>query len=387
MFEEKAKTLDEKQQRRSLSGGKNAKSFNRSIRNVLAKPYDVFWPLADLNDESELLKLLESVFPAARKPITAEDRVQLRKLQGSRMKADRTALTQEIWNRNPGSKDLRNCLAIGVNDVSRGLEENELVSILISNEANPPTLTKHLATLAATRNVPHIVLQNLKDYTKKTLDFTALTVGFKKIVATNSEHHFYPIHEKIENVFKHTVESLSLSTKADQDFPSIVLEHSASLESKKTFRNPQEIYLTRSSKSKRAFVPGMNAGGRSDPSWPQFISFGDGNKEGQPVPTCKAPREVLGSTVVADTRSFLQKVRDAKKGVVQISSQTVNTDSFLSLGVESDPNGADDEAGSNEQKPKNKPTQRYFTSLAPLKVKRIQGNPSKAKKKQKGNQK
>lgn len=68
---------------------------------------------------------------------------------------------------------------LGVNDVSRSLEDNSLASLLISNEADPPILTKHLATLAATRNVPHVVLQQLKTTMKKCVDFSSLAVGFK----------------------------------------------------------------------------------------------------------------------------------------------------------------------------------------------------------------
>lgn len=73
----------------------------------------------------------------------------------------------------------RSFLLLGVNDVARGLETNSIASVLISNEADPPIMTQHLSTLAVTKNVPHLVLQNLKVSTKKTLDFSCLTIGFK----------------------------------------------------------------------------------------------------------------------------------------------------------------------------------------------------------------
>ena len=73
----------------------------------------------------------------------------------------------------------RQNLVIGINDVSRSLEENTLASLMISNEADPPILTRHLSTLAATRNVPFLVLQNLKKYTKKGIDISSLALGLK----------------------------------------------------------------------------------------------------------------------------------------------------------------------------------------------------------------
>ncbi|KAK3922288.1 Ribonuclease P protein subunit p38 [Frankliniella fusca] len=375
MSEIKAKTLSERQQRQSLSGPK--KGSTRTVRTVLAKPYVGFWPLADLQSEEELLKELELLLPAARKVVSVDDRKLLRGMQGKKMKESRDRLTQEIWERNPGSRELRSHLALGVNDVSRGLEENNLASILISNEADPPILTKHLVILAAARNVPHLVLQNLKASTKKCLDFSTLAIGFKKSVA-DKDNHFYPVHLKTVSVFKIIAKSSTVdssSVKCHKVKETNLTETEKSTQA----RSPYEIYLTRSSKKYRTFIPGKGIQKESNDAWSPYISLSS-NSESAPMLT--VPKEILGSSTVADTCSFLQKVRESNQLNLQTSKEVIANGQYLSPG----PNVGEIEVevtNAEESVSQVKSIKRYFTNLAPLKVKRIQGNPMKQSKKQK----
>lgn len=374
MSEVIAKTLSEKQQRQSLSGPK--KGTNKTVRNVLAKPYVGFWPLVDSQSESEMIGVLESFLPAACKVVSADDRKLLRGMQGKKMKESRDKLTQEIWKRNPGSRELRNYLALGVNDVSRGLEENTLASILISNEADPPILTRHLVTLAATRNVPHLVLQNLKATTKKCLDFSTLALGFKKTVADEEKNHFHPAHLKIESAFRMLARSSIVDAVPDNC--NFVQEKNPSKTKQSTpAKKPYEIYLTRSSKKYRAFIPEKGLQKESNSAWSPYISL---STHSESAPVGRVTKEILGSTTLSETRSFLQKVRGAKEQ----SAQAMDCGSYVSLDPEIAVKGEEADVKVLEPVSQGKTVKRYFTSLAPLKIKRIQGNPMKPKKKQKG---
>lgn len=155
--------------------------------------------------------------------------------------------------------------------------------------------------------------------------------------------------------------------------------------------SPSEIHLVRTSRRYRVFVPGqgMNAGDSS--TWSQYISLSDVDKSRNVPQSNKSFPEVLGSSSVPDTRSFLQKVRDAKKAVLESSSVPMETDTFMSLTSTSPAAECRNEVKTEveidvkkEPVSHQKPVKRYFSTLAPLKVKRIQSNPQKVKKNQKG---
>ncbi|XP_034230324.1 uncharacterized protein LOC117639062 [Thrips palmi] len=385
MSDQKVKTLTAKQQKNTISGKKGGKGCNRNVRHVLAKPYSRFWPLVDKDVELEVNSLLERLLPAARKPISADDCKLLRGMQGKSRKDARNELTKKIWERNPQASILRNFLVLGINDVSRSLEENTLASLLISNEADPPILTQHLATLAASRNVPHIVLQHLKGTMKKSVDFPSLAVGLKKVVAEDNDNYFHLVHLKIVSVFK-TIVTPMLPDLPIEETVSENLQDCPPVVTKVKARSPVNIYLTRSSSKYRAFIPGKGLQVGSDSSWSPYISLSNLEKMDPAIPATQTPKKILGSTVVPEAKSFLQRVRDAKKAVIQPPSQEMPTGSFLSL---SDNGDANEVIEAREEKlpvhtdKAPKPVKRYFSSLEPLKVKRMQGNPEKKKKKKK----
>lgn len=144
--------------------------------------------------------------------------------------------------------------------------------------------------------------------------------------------------------------------------------------------SPPNLYLTRSSSKYRAFVPGKGLQVGGDSSWSPYISLSNSEKADPAAPVTQGSKLLLGSTVVPAAKSFLQKVRDAKKTLVQPTAQEMPTGAFLSLSN----NEADDvnmEQVSEQPAKASKPVKRYFSTLAPLKVKRMQGNPHKDKKK------
>lgn len=159
------------------------------------------------------------------------------------------------------------------------------------------------------------------------------------------------------------------------------VEDSSTVVSKVQSRSPASFHLTRSSKNYRAFIPGKGLQVEGDSSWSPYISLSNSDKTAPSVPMTHVPKVILGSTVVPAAKSFLQKVRDAKKVIVQPTSQAMPTGAFVSLSENKDVNDGDQEEPPAQSGQPPKPVKRYFSSLAPLKVKRIRGNPQKEKKK------
>lgn len=73
----------------------------------------------------------------------------------------------------------RKCLAIGVNDVARGIEKNELACCLLYSEAKPKIIVSHIADLAKFKRIPILLVKSLKEDMVKCLGFSSLAIGFK----------------------------------------------------------------------------------------------------------------------------------------------------------------------------------------------------------------
>lgn len=72
-------------------------------------------------------------------------------------------------------------LVIGVNNVTRCLERNELAAGCVCLTAKPALVTRHILMLAATRSVPFVALPNLSQKVVEAVGGikSALAIGFK----------------------------------------------------------------------------------------------------------------------------------------------------------------------------------------------------------------
>lgn len=76
---------------------------------------------------------------------------------------------------------VRKQLAIGINEVTKGLERNELSLVLVCNSVRPADMTCHLIPLSITRSVPAYQVPDLSDSISGQLGLKCvLALGFKR---------------------------------------------------------------------------------------------------------------------------------------------------------------------------------------------------------------
>ncbi|XP_058232318.1 ribonuclease P protein subunit p38 [Hemibagrus wyckioides] len=101
--------------------------------------------------------------------------------RGGSDSVDNAEPTQESQNRGWTDKRLRDELAIGINEVTKGLEKNELGLVLVCDSVKPPHMTNHLISLSQTRSVPACQVPGLSASLAGSLGLTSvLALGFKR---------------------------------------------------------------------------------------------------------------------------------------------------------------------------------------------------------------
>lgn len=89
--------------------------------------------------------------------------------------------TQESQERGWTDKRVRSELAIGINEVTKGLEKNELGLVLVCDSVKPAHMTTHLISLSQTRSVPACQVPGLSASLAGSLGLSSvLALGFKR---------------------------------------------------------------------------------------------------------------------------------------------------------------------------------------------------------------
>ncbi|XP_076009919.1 ribonuclease P protein subunit p38 [Genypterus blacodes] len=82
----------------------------------------------------------------------------------------------------------RRQLAIGINEVTKALERNELKLVLVCKSVRPKHMTNHLITLSATRGVPACQVPRLSQNMSEPLGLkSVLALGFRRCAAKGDE--------------------------------------------------------------------------------------------------------------------------------------------------------------------------------------------------------
>ncbi|XP_072108126.1 ribonuclease P protein subunit p38 [Mobula birostris] len=85
--------------------------------------------------------------------------------------------TKQGWT----NVELRKQLAIGINEVTRGLEKDKLCLVLVCKSVKPPIMTQHLIQLSVSRTVPACQVPQLSETVAPLLGLkSTLALGFKK---------------------------------------------------------------------------------------------------------------------------------------------------------------------------------------------------------------
>ncbi|KAE8596215.1 hypothetical protein XENTR_v10016012 [Xenopus tropicalis] len=180
-----------------VAKGSTRKSKPIVVKTSLNNPYEIAWNTVVGEEMQFILKTLTDTFKdlglkkveIAKKPRKSKQ-VKTRKGNNSE-KAETKKESSEAtksegvqddpeksgWTRN----DLRKELAIGINEVTRGLEKNELSLVLVCKSAKPEMITKHLIELSVSRETPACQLPRLSENIGPALGLkSVLALGFKK---------------------------------------------------------------------------------------------------------------------------------------------------------------------------------------------------------------
>ncbi|NP_001087856.1 ribonuclease P/MRP 38kDa subunit S homeolog isoform X1 [Xenopus laevis] len=181
----------------AAKGAKGSKSKPIIVKTTLNNPYEIAWNTALGEDMQFILKTLTDKFkelglkkiemakkPRKTKQVKTTKGTGSEKAETQKESCEATA-SKEVeedqgksgWTRN----DLRKELAIGINEVTRGLEKNELSLVLVCKSAKPEMITKHLIELSISRETPACQIPRLSENIAPALGLkSVLALGFKK---------------------------------------------------------------------------------------------------------------------------------------------------------------------------------------------------------------
>ncbi|XP_070585395.1 ribonuclease P protein subunit p38 isoform X1 [Erythrolamprus reginae] len=175
----------------SVPRGKgSARKSKQIVKTSLNNPYIPQWCTLPGEDMHFVLQALEDVMKQIGfKKI--EDQKRMKPTSRKRRKKEEccnlpSKLTEDKGADDPKARgwsdvQIRNQLAIGINEVTRALEKNELCLVLVCKSAKPALLTSHLIPLSASRAIPAGQVPRLSETLAPVLGLTSvLALGFKR---------------------------------------------------------------------------------------------------------------------------------------------------------------------------------------------------------------
>ncbi|KAM9232213.1 ribonuclease P protein subunit p38 [Leptosomus discolor] len=162
-----------------------------TVKTCLDNPFVFQWETIDGEDMHFILQTLEERIKHIGLKKIETPRKKKRSLTKKQMERKHNASSDELpeeeeregYRQKPGWTDpsIRRQLAIGVNEVSKALEKNELVLLLVCKSAKPAMITSHLIQLSVSRATPAGQVPRLSETVAPLLGLTSiLALGFKK---------------------------------------------------------------------------------------------------------------------------------------------------------------------------------------------------------------
>ncbi|XP_015666689.1 ribonuclease P protein subunit p38 [Protobothrops mucrosquamatus] len=173
-----------------LRGKGSARKSKQIVKTSLNNPYIPQWCTLPGEDMHFVLQALEEVMKQIGfKKI--EDRKRMKSTSRKRQKEEERCNLPSKFHEDKETDDpkacgwsdvqIRNQLAIGINEVTRALEKNELCLVLVCKSAKPALLTSHLIPLSASRAIPAGQVPRLSVTLAPVLGLTSvLALGFKR---------------------------------------------------------------------------------------------------------------------------------------------------------------------------------------------------------------
>ncbi|KAJ8288437.1 hypothetical protein COCON_G00010960 [Conger conger] len=178
----------------SCKGGKKEKKRPIPVKTSLNSPYSLQWNPLEREDMHFILNLLKENM--AEVGLQKREGVKKNRKWGKKREqpaqeniVDEHSQKVDIQGGLPlegtyeGWTDLaaRKQLAIGINEVTRALERNELCLVLVCKSVKPEHMTNHLIMLSKTRTVPACQVPRLSENMAHVLGLKCvLALGFKR---------------------------------------------------------------------------------------------------------------------------------------------------------------------------------------------------------------
>ncbi|XP_061202081.1 ribonuclease P protein subunit p38 [Neopsephotus bourkii] len=167
------------------------KAKKAAVKTCLDNPFVLEWKTIDGEDMHFILQTLEERIKHTGLKKIETPRVKKRSLTKKQMERKHDASTSELpkeenvegHQQKTGWTDtsIRRQLAIGVNEVTKALEKDELLLLLVCKSAKPAMITSHLIQLSASRATPAGQVPRLSETIAPLLGLTSiLALGFKK---------------------------------------------------------------------------------------------------------------------------------------------------------------------------------------------------------------
>ncbi|XP_066501800.1 ribonuclease P protein subunit p38 [Hoplias malabaricus] len=161
-------------------GKKKEKKKPIPVKTSLNNPYSPTWSLLEKGQKGVILKTLKEKMDALGFCKTQVQTVFRSKRKG---KKDSKPVEGEEPARPQGwsDKSVRRQLAIGINEVTKGLERNELSLVLVCSTVKPANMVSHLIPLSLTREVPACQVPELSVTLSGILGVNSvLALGFRR---------------------------------------------------------------------------------------------------------------------------------------------------------------------------------------------------------------
>ncbi|NWV34990.1 RPP38 protein, partial [Grantiella picta] len=167
------------------------KAKKTTVKTCLDNPFVFQWKTIDGEDMHFILETLEERIKHIGLKKIESPRKKRRSLTKKQMERKCDVGTKEVpkegetenYQQKAGWTDIsiRRQLAIGVNEVTKALEKNELLLLLVCKSAKPAMITSHLIELSASRATPAGQVPRLSQTVAPLLGLTSiLALGFKK---------------------------------------------------------------------------------------------------------------------------------------------------------------------------------------------------------------
>lgn len=190
--------------------GKSAKKENKRyipVKTSFNSPFTPTWSPLPQNDMHFILKTLKDKITS-----TGLEKKEAKVFRPWRKKKDQKApptsepvlQVSQATERQDAPKNgwtnvaARRQLAIGINEVTKALERNQLKLLLVCKSVKPKHMINHLIALSATRGVPACLVPRLSQNVSESL-------GLKSILALG----FRQCASKEEEIFTDTIEAIT----------------------------------------------------------------------------------------------------------------------------------------------------------------------------------